>query len=555
MDRTKTDIRVELEGRGDLTVPMGTTPMEILEKVGETTEHPVIAARFNNKVRELKSPLEGNGSLVFVTLDSSDGMSVYRRSLAFVMIRAAREVFDDAKLCIWHSLSKGYYCELELGRHLEHNDLDRLEERMRAIIEADEPFTRQEIKTEEALELFEQDGQMDKVGILKYRSEPTVSIYRLGQFVDYFYGCLAPSTGYLKLFDLRFYPPGFILQFPQFRDPSCIPEFEEQKKMAEVFREYVQWGRILGLNNVGDINALIERGEARRRLRVAEALHEKKIAMIADMIAGKLSRPRLVLISGPSGSGKTTFSKRLAIQMSVNGMMNVTLSLDSYFLDREVTPRDETGEYDFEAPEALDLELLNNQLMDLIAGKEVKIPRFSFKSGKRVGSRKFKLEPHQILILEGIHALNPIVTPAIPSIMKFRVYVSALSQLNIDDHNRVPTTDIRKLRRIVRDHLFRGYAALDTLSRWNSVRRGEDEYIFPFQEEADVMFNSSLVYELCVLKGYAEELLTQVPGDVPEYAEARRLLRFLAYLLRISAEEVPRNSILREFIGGSIFKY
>ncbi len=555
MAKTSTSIKVEVEGHGEMTVPMGTTALEILKQIDFKSEYTAIAARFNNKVRELKSPLEGHGSLVFLTLDTSDGMSVYRRSLAFILIRATREVYDEAKLCIRHSLSKGYYCELDLGRPIEPGDLERLEERMRDIAEADEPFVRKEIEVAEALKIFEQDGQMDKVNVLKYRSEPMVSVYQLGEFVDYFYGCLAPSTGYINLFGLRYYPPGFILQFPLYEDPSRIPEWEEQKKMAEVFREYVRWGQILGVSNVGDVNALVERGEARRRLRVAEALHEKKIARIADMIAEKLTPPRIVMISGPSGSGKTTFSKRLAIQMSVNGMMNVTLSLDNYFLDREVTPRDETGEYDFEAPEALDLDLLNAQLTDLVAGREVNIPRFSFKSGKRTGSRKFRLEPNQTLILEGIHALNPIVTPAIPSIMKFEVYVSALSQLNIDNHNRVPTTDTRKLRRIVRDHLFRGYGAMDTLSRWSSIRRGEDLYIFPYQEEADVMFNSSLMYELCVLKGFAEELLAKVTSDVPEYAEARRLLRFLSYFLRIPAREVPRNSILREFIGGSLFKY
>lgn len=555
MAKTSTDIKVEVKGHGEVTVPVGTTALEILKQIDFKSEYAVIAARFNNKVRELKSPLEGHGSLVFLTLDTSDGMSVYRRSLAFILIRATREVCAEAKLCIRHSLSKGYYCELDLGHPIEPADLERLERKMRNIVEADEPFVRKEIEVAEALRIFEEDGQMDKVNVLKYRDEPMVSIYQLGDFVDYFYGCLAPSTGYINLFGLRYYPPGFILQFPLYEDPSRIPEWEEQKKMAEVFREYVRWGQILGVGNVGDINALVEHGEARRRLRVAEALHEKKIAQIADLIAAKLTPPRIVMISGPSGSGKTTFSKRLAIQMSVNGMMNVTLSLDNYFLDREETPRDDTGEYDFEAPEALDLDLLNAQLTDLVSGKEVDIPRFSFKSGKRTGSRKFRLEPNQTLILEGIHALNPIVTPAIPSIMKFEIYVSALSQLNIDDHNRVPTTDTRKLRRIVRDHLFRGYGASDTLSRWSSIRRGEDLYIFPYQEEADVMFNSSLIYELCVLKGFAEELLAKVTSDVPEYAEARRLLRFLSYFLRIPAREVPRNSILREFIGGSLFKY
>jgi uridine kinase len=555
MAKTEAQVRIQVERYGEIAVPWGTTPLDILKQIDLKWEYPVIAARVNNKVRELKSPLESHGSLAFVTLDTRDGMSVYRRSLTFLMIRSAREVFDNARLHIMHSLSKGYYCEIDLGRTLEPGDLDALGKRMRELVQADEPFIRQEMKVAEALSLFENDGQTDKVDILRYRQEPTVSIYRLGKTVDYFYGCLVPSTAYVSRFELRYYPPGFILRFPLDEDPFKIPPFEEQKKMAEIFREYVQWGRIMGIGNVGLMNKIVERGESRRVTRVAEALHEKKMARIADMIAEQITCPRLVLISGPSGSGKTTFSKRLAIQMSVNGLRNVTLSLDNYFLDREETPRDETGEYDFEAPEALDLELLNNQLLDMIAGKEVKIPRFSFKSGKRVGSRKFRLEPEQILILEGIHALNPVVTPSIPSIMKFELYVSALSQLNIDDHNRVPTTDTRKLRRIVRDNLFRGYAAHDTLSRWESIRRGEELYIFPHQEEADVMFNSSLIYELGVLKTYSEKLLRQIRDDVEEYPEARRLLRFLSYFLEVPADEVPRNSILREFIGGSIFKY
>ena len=555
MPDTRTEIKMSVEDHGEVTVPLRTTPLVVLEQIGVKTEYPVIAARVNNKVRELKSPLEADGRLAFVTMDTRDGMSVYRRSLAFIMIRAAREAFNNARVHVRHSLSKGYYCDIDLGRTLEPKDLETLDKRMRELVDADEPFIRQEIKVKEALRLFEEDGQHDKVGILKYRKEDTVSIYRLGGYLDYFYGCLAPSTGFIKRFELRYYPPGFILRFPLDPDPSEIPPFEEQKKMAEIFREYVHWGSIMGIDNVGLMNQIVERKESRRITRVAEALHEKKMAQIADMIAEKVTRPRLVLISGPSGSGKTTFSKRLAIQMSVNGLKNVTLSLDNYFLDRDETPRDETGEYDFEAPDALDLDLLNHQLLDLIAGKEVKIPRFSFKSGRRVGSRRFRLEHDQILILEGIHALNPIVTPSIPAIMKFEIYVSALTQLNIDDHNRVPTTDTRKLRRIVRDNLFRGYTALDTLIRWESITRGENLYIFPYQEEADVMFNSSLVYELCVLKTYAEKLLRQIQDDVEEYAEARRLLRFLSYFLEVPSDEVPRNSILREFIGGSIFKY
>lgn len=548
-------ITVVVDGGKTLTLPFGTTPMEIEGTIKPVTAHPIVAARYNNKIIELKSPLKADGKLEFVTLDTADGMSVYRRSLTFIMIRAAREIFSKPRMYVRHSLSEGYYCEMDLGRPLDLEDLRKLEGRMREIVNADEPFVRREVTVREALDIFEKDGQMDKVSVLKYRTEPTVNFYSLGKFTDYFYGCLAPSTGYIKCFSLRYYPPGFILQFPLHEDPSRIPEFKEQKKMAEVFREFVKWGQILGIASVGDIDDIIQRGEANETVRVAEALHEKKIAQMADMIQSKVTTPRLVLVSGPSGSGKTTFSKRLAIQMQVNGMKNMTLSLDNYFLDREETPKDETGEYDFEAPEAIDIELLNTQLLQLLAGQEVAVPRFSFREGKRAGYRKIKLDPDEILILEGIHALNPVLTPSIPSIMKFQVYVSALSQLNVDNHNRVPTTDVRKLRRIVRDNLFRGYGAADTLDTWQSVRRGEDLYIFPYQEEADVMFNSSLVYELSVLKVYAERLLAEITDQVVEYAEARRLLRFLSYFLTIKADMVPRNSILREFIGGSAFKY
>ena len=552
---TKADLVITVEGGRQHTFPACTTTLQIIEKLKPVTAHPIVAAWFNNKILGLRTPLKTDGHLGYVTLDTADGMSVYRRSLAFILIRAAREVFANPNVYIRHSLSDGYYCEIDLGRPLALEDLHKLEARMREIVAADEPFVRREVSVQEALDTFMKDGQMDKVSVLKYRTEPTVNIYGLGGFTDYFYGCLAPSTAYIKTFELRYYPPGFILRFPLHQEPDRIPEFKEQKKMAEVFREYVKWGQILGIAQVGDIDEIVQSGEASQTVRIAEALHEKKIAQMADMIQSKITLPRLVLVSGPSGSGKTTFSKRLAIQMRVNGMKNVTLSLDNYFLDREETPKDEMGEYDFEAPQAIDIDLLNSQLLDLLAGREVPVPRFSFREGRRTGSRKFQLDPNEILILEGIHALNPILTPSIPSIMKFRVYVSALSQLNVDNHNRIPTTDTRKLRRIVRDNLFRGYGAIDSLKTWHLVRRGEDLYIFPYQEEADVMFNSSLVYELCVLKGYAERLLAAITDEVPEYAEARRLLRFLSYFLTIKGEEVPRNSILREFIGGSVFKY
>jgi uridine kinase len=469
--KAPTEIRVVVDGGKTLTLPVGTTAMEVVNIIKAETAHPIVAGRYNNKIIGLTSPLKMDGRLEFVTLDTADGMSVYRRSLTFIMIRAARETFTRPRMYVRHSLSEGYYCEMDLGRPLVMEDLQKLEARMRQIVDADEPFVRREVTVQEALDIFEKDGQMDKVRVLKYRTEPTVNFYSLGQFTDYFYGCLAPSTGYIECFALRYYPPGFILQFPLHEDPSRIPEFKEQKKMAEVFREYVKWGQILGIASVGDVDDIIQRGEANETVRIAEALHEKKIAQMADMIQSKVTTPRLVLVSGPSGSGKTTFSKRLAIQMQVNGMKNMTLSLDNYFLDREETPKDETGEYDFEAPEAIDIELLNKQLLELLAGREVGVPRFVFREGKRMGFRKVTLEPGEILILEGIHALNPILTPSIPSIMKFKVYVSALSQLNVDNHNRVPTTDVRKLRRIVRDNLFRGYGAIDTLNTWHSVRR------------------------------------------------------------------------------------
>jgi uridine kinase len=548
-------IDVEVDGRDALKVPVGTSSAKVLELAGIMSDYPVIAARFNNRVRGLDAPLGAGGRLVPIALDTPDGMSVYRRSLAFVLIRAVRETLPGATLYVQHSLSKGYYCEISMGRPLTPQDLAELEARMRMIVEADEPFVRETVPLDEALRTYEQAGQADKVAVLKYRKEPEISIYRLGPFVDHFYGCLAPSTGYVKTFEIRDYPPGFILRFPTSDHPDRLPAFVEQKKLAEIYREYVRWGQIMGVTNVGDLNGVIERGRASDIIKIAEALHEKRIAQLADLIASKLTRPRLVLISGPSSSGKTTFSKRLAIQMRVNALRNISVSTDDYFLDREATPRDENGHYDFETPVAIDIDLLNRQLLDLLAGKEVETPKFSFQEGRRVGSRKIQLAADETLILEGIHALNPILTPSVPSILKFKIYASALSQLKIDHHNRVPTTDMRKLRRIVRDNLYRGYSALDTLRRWPSISRGEDSYVFPFQEEADAMFSTVLIYEPCVLRSYAERLLTEITDDIYEYAEARRLLRFLSYFVEIPAEEVPPNSILREFIGGSAFDY
>ncbi|NLZ43336.1 MAG: nucleoside kinase [Clostridia bacterium] len=539
---------------GKKKVRKGATLEEILE-AGPGKEGPlVVAARVNNVLQELTTRIEEEAEIVPVDLGIQAGVRIYSRSLILVLARATRELFPNSRLRIEHSLNKGLYGEIYLGRPFSEKDLRRIEERMQEIIAADEKIEKLSVPVEEARRLFAKDGQEDKVRLLEYAKTPEVRIYRCGWFHDYFYDYLVPRTGYLRLFELRFHLPGFILRYPTVENPLALPVFVDQRKLGEVFYEHALWGRTLNLSDVAALNKYIKDGRGPELIRVSEALHEKNIVYLADQITRDRGRLRLVLVAGPSSSGKTTFVQRLSVQLRVNGVRPVLISMDDYFLDREFAPRMPNGDPDFEAIENIDLELFNEHLALLILGEEIEIPRFNFLTGKReFRGEKLKIAPDQPVIIEGIHGLNERLTAVVPKDRKFKIYVSALTQLNLDDHNRIPTTDNRLIRRIVRDSRFRSHGAAATLRLWPLVRRGEELNIFPFQEEADAMFNSNLIYELAVLKPYIEPLLAEVTPDSPEYSEAERLLRFLSYFLPLSCREVPGNSLLREFIGGSCF--
>jgi len=547
-------IKITLADGRKIDVPEGTMLLDLSKDFANEYRALIVAAKVDNDIKELTYRLEEPCSVEFIDLTDEDGMRIYRRSLHFLLIKAAHDLFPDRKVIIDHSISKGIYCEIIGKKELTSDEVKRLEQRMAELVEAKIPFIKREVPIDEAREIFIKNNRMDRFQIIEHRKKPYVTMYRCDDLDDYFYGYMVPDTGYLKVFSLKYYPPGLIMLFPEKSNPDVLPEFEEQKKLFNVFSEYTRWGRILGVDTVGELNNIVASGRIGDLIRVSEAIHEKKIAQIADMITGSSHKKRVVLISGPSSSGKTTFAQRLSIQLRVNGVRPVTISLDDYFVDREHTPRDEKGELDFEALESIDVELFNLHLASLISGLEVEVPIFDFPTGRRgnVG-RKLKIEEDQILIIEGIHGLNEKLTSTIKREDKFKIYVSALTSMNIDDHNRIPTTDARFIRRIVRDYQFRASSAEDTIKRWPSVRRGETRNIFPFQEEADVMFNSSLIYELGVLKVFAEPLLSKIDRSCREYSEAKRLLEFLGNFLPIDHKEIPNNSIIREFIGGSVF--
>ncbi|MDP4179855.1 MAG: nucleoside kinase [Bacillota bacterium] len=547
-------IKVSFADGEEKLVPEGISLIELSKDYERKYKSTIIAAKVNNDIKELSYHLIENCHVEFLDLINEDGMRIYRRSLHFLLIKAVHDLFPDRKLVICHTISKGIYCEIKGEKQLDQEEVQQIERRMWELVKAEIPYIKRIMSAEDAKELFKNSGRLDRYRAVEHRRKPYVTMYSCDDLNDYFYGYMAPGTGYISKFSMRFYSPGLILIYPEKRNPSKVPEFVEQKKLFTIFNEYKHWGNVLGVNNVGDLNNIIKNGEINTLIRVSEALHEKKIAQIADMITNSEHKKRVVLISGPSSSGKTTFAQRLSIQLRVNGLKPVTLSLDDYFVDREHTPKDEKGEYDFEALEAIDVELFNQQLSDLIAGKEVEVPIFNFPKGCRddVG-RKLKIEDDQLMIIEGIHGLNEKLTSLIPRERKFKIYVSALTSMNIDEHNRIPTTDSRVIRRIVRDFQFRGSTAVSTLQRWPSVRRGEDKNIFPFQEEADIMFNSALVYELGVLKTLAEPLLAEIGIASPEYSEARRIIEFLGNFLPIETKEIPLNSIIREFLGGSCF--
>lgn len=535
----------------------GVTLQQISRDFQEKYKSPIVAAKIDREFYDLQYQPKTGGKLELIDLSDADGVRVYSRSLCLVLVRAAQELFPNSKVRLEHSLSKGIYGEVEHpdGRRFTEKELQDIETRMRQIITADEPIIKESVPLLEAIETFQQRGQLDKVRLLQYKKVEAVWLYHCGDYVDYFYGYTVPSTGYLTQFELRYYLPGFILRYPAKETPDRIPPFVEQCKLARIFHEFEKWGRILEISDAGSLNEQIAAGKGGQLIRIAEALHEKKIARIADMIAAERDRIRLILIAGPSSSGKTTFAQRLAVQLRVNGIKPISISIDDYFVDREHTPIGPDGLPDYESIEAIDLELFNQDLTALIQGLAVNIPVYNFQKGCRERRpHDTQIEANQPIIIEGIHGLNDRLTAEIPKNNKFKIYVSALTQLNLDDHNRIPTTDNRIIRRIVRDNQFRGHDAVKTISLWPIVRRGEENYIFPFQEDADVMFNSALIYELAILKRYAEPLLAKIGPDLPEYTEAKRLQKFLNYFLPLDDIEVPLNSILREFIGSSCFK-
>lgn len=535
--------------------PIGTRLEAFIRAAYPHQEVPVVAALVDGELRELTMPVTTDITVKPLTMHTSDGMRIYRRSLTLLLIAAAAELFPDARIYVDHSLTfGGYFCQVRGRDPFTPAELAQIEGRMREIVEADEPITKERLELSEAIAFFEQRGDTDKVRLLKYRSKDHLVLYGIRGTRDYFPGYMVPSTGYLRWFALRSYPPGFVLQFPQRIAPTRLQPFQDYPKLVAVFREYGEWMRLMQVEDVGGLNEAIANNRIREVILVSEALHEQRIAQIAQEILARRPPVRVVLIAGPSSSGKTTFARRLSIQLLANGLRPFALGLDDYFVDRERTPRDEEGNYDYEALEAVDLDLFNEHLLKLMNGEAVQLPSYNFRTGRREWGRTVQLSREHIILAEGIHGLNPALVPQIPPEHVYRIYVSALTQLNLDQHNRVPTTDTRLIRRIVRDATYRGYSAKETIRRWESVRRGERRYIFPYQEHADVMFNSALLYELAVLRPLAEPLLLQIEPRTEEHIEAKRLLAFLQWFLPVGTEWIPDNSILREFIGGSILE-
>jgi uridine kinase len=535
------------------------TPVETLLN-GETDEHGrhYIGAMVNNMVVTLEFLLEVDSDVQFLTFADSNGWRIYRATACFLLAKVVRELFPEARLTIEHSMGTGFFCSFEQGKqegvHLEQ--LDQIRNRLQEITARDIPIERRKVVYAEAVRHFAAQSQHDKANLLAYRNPAKVVVYTCDGYTDLAHGPLAHTSGAITHVDLIHVSPGFVIQFPDRSIPPKIPALRPQPQLFQVFQEHKKWGRILNVNTVGRLNEIIASKDIADFIRIAEALHEKKIAKVADKVKEERERIKFITIAGPSSSGKTTFAKRLSVQLRVNGLSPVAISVDNYFVDRDKTPRDEKGDYDYEHIEAIDLELFNHHLAELVAGREIDLPRFNFGAGqKEYPGDRLKLKGDQVVILEGIHCLNPRLTEAIAANNKFKIYISALTQLNLDSHNRVATTDNRLVRRLVRDNQFRGHSALTTMKMWPSVRRGEKTWIFPFQEEADIAFNSALDYELAVLKPFAEPLLAEVKPYDPPYAEARRLQDFLGSFLGIPHDLVPPTSLLREFIGKSGFRY
>ena len=535
----------------------GTTYLEIAKEYQKEYPHDIVLVTVDGKLQELHKKVNRDCTLNFETTAGDSGHKTYKRSMSLLLVKAIYDVAEHEnvdKVRIHYSVSKGYYCTIEGNVVLDQQFLDQVEARMHQMVEADLPINKKSVNTDDAIATFARHGMHDKEKLFAYRRVSKVNIYSINEFEDYYYGYMVPSTGYLKYFKLYLYDDGFVIQMPEQKEPEVVPPFEPQNKLFHVLKESTSWGDMQGIETVGALNDRITKGDVRETVLVQEALQEKKIAEIAATIA---ARPELkfILIAGPSSSGKTTFSHRLSVQLRACGLVPHPIAVDNYFVEREENPVDENGDFDFECLEAVDVALFNRQLGDLLAGKEVVLPRFNFVTGhKEYGQDVKKLGKNDVLVIEGIHCLNPKLTQSLPDENKFKIYISALTQLNIDEHNRIPTTDGRLIRRIVRDARTRGASVARTINMWPSVRKGEEKNIFPYQEEADVMFNSALIYELAVLKPYVEALLFGVDRKAPEYIEAKRLLKFLDYFVGIGSENVPTNSLLREFIGGGCFQ-
>ena len=553
-------IAVNMEGK-EYKVDKGITVKEFIDTNVVDNEHKYFLAMIDNKLVELGIKLKRDCTLRLIERETVMGYDTYRRSITLLMVKAFADVLGTKKdyaVSVMYSVGTGYYCELI--NKLDENKtiptdkklIENVKKRMQEIVDADMRIYKSSISVDEAITRFERQGRNDKADLFKYRRASRVNIYNLDGYEDYFYGYMVYSTGYITCFDLFPYDEGFVIMSPHKSDYSVIPEFKPQRKLYEVMKQSDDWGKMLNVNTVGELNNSIKTGDIKELMLAQEALQEKQIADIAEMI--KNDGRKIVLIAGPSSSGKTTFSHRLSVQLRAHGLRPYPLELDNYFVDRDETPRDENGNYDFECIEAMDLKLFNSDMKKLVTGEEIQIPTFNFTIGqKEYKGKKLKLNKGDVLVAEGIHALNPLMTQELPDESKFKIYISALTQINIDEHNRIPTTDGRLIRRIVRDARTRGNDAQRTIAMWPSVRRGEEKYIFPFQEEADVMFNSALIHELSVIKQYAEPLLFAVPRDSFEYVEAKRLLKFLDYFVGYEVTNIPKNSILREFVGGGCF--
>ena len=531
--------------------PEGIKLEEIARDIEESSDGIITLGIIKNKLRELSHVVKEDCSIKFLDTTDLDGYRVYARVLNFIFMMACDDLFKDVRVTVEHSLSGGLYCEVHIDRDLNEEDIKNIKCKMKEIIKNNYKIEKISTTRAEAISIFKEHKMIEKAELLRYKEYNDVKIYKCNNYIDHFYGYMLPSTGYIKTFDLKLYKNGVILFGPSKLYKNIPREFKPQPKLSNIYRESEIWSNLIGVDKVLTLNKIIENKEYGDVIRTVEALHEKKLSQIADII--KEQKKRIILIAAPSSSGKTSFAHRLCIHLRVNNLNPVSISLDDYFVDREHTPVDEFGNYDFESIYAINLEQFNRDLKDLLDGKEISLPKFDFKQGKQINSnKKLKIDSNQPIILEGIHGLNPLLTSSIPNDEKFKIYLSALTQINLDDHNRIPTTDLRLIRRIVRDYNFRGYSAETTIINWNSVRRGEEKNIFPYQEEADVIFNSACLYELAVLKKYVTPLLESIKDNSRAYIESNRLLKFLQYFVALEdTSDIPSTSILREFIGGS----